>query len=177
MLNYYGYQLLQELLDYYKPRLQLAEERGYAVQGSKYAWLYEELQHRMRFLRQTVLFLDALPKFMGGEDDSKPMQYVVSYTSRFFTPESIGDIARDAADTHPFFNSGNIYWNELQQALDHFGVDYDMSNLPLLYVDLTEYVVRASRLYLQIREGHFRAIDRDKFDSIMGLNVSLRNAG
>lgn len=177
MLEYYGTQLLDELLAYYLPRLRLAEERGYAVQGNKYEWLFEELRHRACFLRQTLLFLEALPRFMQGQDEAKPMEYVVRHTSKFFMPEAIGEIARDAADTHPFFNTGNPYWNEFQEIFEHFSADYDMSNLPMAFVDLCEYTVRAVRLYLQIREVQFKAVDRGKFDELMHMRSTVQKAG
>lgn len=177
MLEYYGVELLTELQEYYLPRFRLAEERGYAVQNSKYYWLFGELQQRIRVLRQTLLFLESLPKFMQCEDEFKPLQYVVSYVGKLFTVESIGEIARSEQDIHPFFNDSNPYWEDLQEALNHFDQTYDMNNLPLLYVDLCEYVIRAIRLYFQIRERQFKAIDRGKFDAIMHLKTPVQNAG
>jgi len=47
----------------------------------------------------------------------------------------------------------------------------------MLYVDLCEYVARAIRLYFQIREQRFKAIDRGKFDAIMHLKAPVQNAG
>ena len=67
MLAYFSTELLKELLDYYLPRYRLAEERGFAVQGSKYAWLYDELRLRISTIQQALLFLDSLPKFMSGQ--------------------------------------------------------------------------------------------------------------
>ena len=55
----------------------------------------------------------------------------------------------------------------MNEVLDSMGVDYDTTLLPLLFIDLSEYVVRSVRLYLQIREREIHAIDRDKFDQIM----------
>ena len=49
--------------------------------------------------------------------------------------------------------------------------DYDMNNLPLLYLDLSEYIVRSVRFYLHMREQQC-PIDRSKFDEIMRLNLS-----
>lgn len=66
---------------------------------------------------------------------------------------------------------------DFQEAVDNFSADYDLSNLPLFYVDLCEYVVRAIRLCLQIREGSFHAIDKGKFETIMHANAPVRNAG
>lgn len=43
----------------------------------------------------------------------------------------------------------------------------------MLYVDLTEYVVRGLRLYIQIRERKFCSIDRGKFDEMMKLKAPL----
>ena len=50
-------------------------------------------------------------------------------------------------------------------------IRYDMNNLPLLYLDLSEYLVRAVRFYLHMREQRC-SIDRDKFDAIMHLNLN-----
>lgn len=177
MLTYFGQDLLQKLLDYYQPRFCLAEERGYAVQASKYYWLFAELQTRIYTIRQALLFLDALPKFMKVEDENQSLQYVVSYVGKLFTVSQIGEIARDADDVHPFFNDENPFWLDLQEALDHFTDDYDMRNLPMLYVDLSEYVVRAVRLFLQIREAQHHAIDRKNFLAIINAKATAKNAG
>ena len=107
MLAYFSTELLKELLDYYLPRFRLAEDRGFAVQGSKYAWLYDELRLRVSTIRQALLFLDSLPKFMECEDNSKPMQYVVSYTSTLFAPDGSNTVDRGQNDVHPYFNDGN----------------------------------------------------------------------
>lgn len=177
MLNYFGLKLLQDLYDYYMPRFRLAEERGYGVEGNKYAWLFDELRLRILTIRQTILYLEALPKFMIGVDENQPMQYVVSYTSKLFTEQSVGRIERDGDNTHPFYNKDNPYWVAFEEIQEHFSTDYDMRDLPMLYVDLTEYVVRALRLYLQIREVRFHAIDREKFDDLMGAKAPLPKVG
>ena len=49
------------------------------------------------------------------------------------------------------------------------GEDYDTTILPLVYIDLCEYVVRSVRLLLQIREMTIAAVDREKFDVVMEL--------
>ena len=54
---------------------------------------------------------------------------------------------------------------------------YDLGDLPQLYVDLSEYVVRASRLYLQIRECSIHAIDRDKFEALLSRKPEFSQAG
>ena len=114
---------------------------------------------------------------MECEDNSKPMQYVVSYTSALFAPDGPSSVNRGQDDVHPYFNDGNPYWLDFQEAVDNFSADYDLSNLPLFYVDLCEYVVRAIRLYLQIREGSFHAIDKDKFETITHANAPVKNVG
>ena len=119
MLAYFSTELLKELLDYYLPRYRLAEERGFAVQGSKYAWLYDELRLRVSTIRQALLFLDSLPKFMECEDNSKPMQYVVSYTSALFAPDGTSSVDRGQDDVHPYFNDGNPYWLDFQIGRAH----------------------------------------------------------
>ena len=150
---------------------------SYAVQASKYYWLFAELQTRIYTIRQALLFLDALPKFMKVEDENQSLQYVVSYVGKLFTVSQIGEIARDADDVHPFFNDENPFWLDLQEALDQFTDDYDMRNLPMLYVDLSEYVVRAVRLFLQIREAQHHAIDRKNFLAIINAKATVKNAG
>lgn len=178
MLEYYGVSLLNELQDYYLPRLRLAEERGYAVQNNKYFWLYDELRQRVLMLRQTLLFLESLPHFMNdGKDDCQAMQYAVRYTGKLFSEESIDNIPCSAQDIHPFFNDSDPYWRDLQEALENFDNSYDLQNLPMLYVDLCEYVTRAIRLYFHIRERQFKAIDRGKFDALMHLRSPVQNAG
>lgn len=177
MLNYYGFKLLQDLYDYYTPRFHLAEERGYGVEGNKYAWLFEELRLRILTIRQTILYLEALPKFMVGVEENQPMQYVVSFTSKLFTEQSVGHMDRDEENNHPFYNKANPYWVAFEEIQEHFSTDYDMRDLPMLYVDLTEYVVRALRLYLQIREARFHAIDREKFDELMEAKAPLPKVG
>ena len=102
---------------------------------------------------------------------------MVSYTSALFAPDGASSVDRGQDDVHPYFNDGNPYWLDFQEAVDNFSADYDLSNLPLFYVDLCEYVVRAIRLYLQIREGSFHAIDKGKFETIMHANAPVRNAG
>lgn len=177
MLEYYGVSLLNELQEYYLPRLNLAEERGYSVQNSKYFWLYEELQQRALMLRQTLLFLESLPRFMRDEDDCQAMGYAVRYVGKLFEGKPIDATQCDAQGTHPFFNDGNPYWRDLQEALERFDNSYDLQNLPMLYVDLCEYVVRAIRMYFHIREAQIKAIDRGKFDTLMHLRTPVQNAG
>ena len=61
--------------------------------------------------------------------------------------------------------------------LDHIDDGYDLGDFPQLYVDLSEYVVRASRLYLQIRECSIHAIDRDKFEALLSRKPEFSQAG
>ena len=172
MLMYFSAALLQELLDYYIPRFRLAEERGFSAPDSKYFWLYEELRLRISVLRQAQLFIESLPKFMEGADHDKPMQYAVSYTSAIFAPEQLG-----TADVDPFFNDANPYWLDFQEASDNFVPNYNLSNLPLCYVDLCEYIVRTVRLYLQIREMAIHANDKGRFAELMHAAPPVKNAG
>lgn len=169
MMDYYGVDLLKAIRDAYAPRCELAQERGYAVEGNKYYWLYEELHYRMQVIRQAMLFLDALPQFLCQTDEDKHLQYVVGYASSFFTQDKMGGAERDEQGGHPIFNDGNPYWVDVQEAMDHFDKNYDLKNLPLLYIDSCELVVRMIRLHLFVREKCYHAIDREKFDSLMGL--------
>jgi len=173
MLQYYGQEFLQGLQTYYVQRLSLALEHGYSVEDNKYFWLYKELDLRARAIRQTLLFLDALPKFMGTATGEESMGYALKYTGDYFTADRIGSEDRPEGAPHPYFNDGNPYWLQFQEAHDNFGLNYDLTNTPMLYVDLTEYVVRGLRLYIQIRERKFCAIDRGKFDEMMKLKAPL----
>ena len=173
MLAYFGAELLRELKGYYIPRLQQARERGYTEPDSRYHWLYEEIRCRILTLDQALRFLDALPKFMMSATEDQIFQYAMNYATALFKADQIGDIPRDEHDSHPFFNDQNPYWVQMNEVLDSLGVDYDTTLLPMLFVDISEYVVRSVRLYLQIRERTIHAIDRDKFDQIMKVSGAL----
>ena len=167
MLAYFGPELLCEVKGYYLPRYQQACDRGYTQPGSKYHWLYEELLCRVLTLDQALRFLDALPKFMVSSTEDQIFQYVMNYATALFKVDRIREIPRDDQDQHPYFNDQNPYWVQMNEVLDSMGVDYDTTLIPLLFIDLSEYVVCSVRLYLQIREREIHAIDRDKFDQIM----------
>ena len=168
MLNYMGTELIIQIQSAYRSRFELAIERGFDDPANKYFWLYEELQYRLGFLRQITLFIDALPRFIckGAEDEA--VGYVVRFVSRLYSNENCG--CPELKDgQHPFFNDANRYFCDFTEALNHFGTDYDLSNHPILYIDLCECLVRAARLHLQIREQQYHAIDRDKFNVLMQM--------
>jgi len=170
MLEYYGMNCLQRICDYYQGRYSQAKARGYNSRESKYFWLYKELRERLLIIRQAVRFLKALPKFMSEASDEQTFQYATTYVNSLFKPELTGELKRNDADVHPFFNPANPYWVQMNEVLDGMEEEYDTSILPLFYVDLCEYVVRAVRLLLQIREMTSAAIDREKFDTVMELD-------
>ena len=171
MMDYYGMELLDSLMAYYTPRYQLALERGYEKTESNYHWLYDELEHRVRFLRQMMLFLHALPQFMRDCEGEKALQYAVNYVSGFFSDKCVGHVTRSENEEHPYFNDRNHYYQQFVESINNFDRDYDLKNPPLLYVDLCEYAVRGVRLYLYIREHQFKAIDRGKFEELMRLKL------
>lgn len=173
MLAYFGPELLLEMKGYYMPRLQLACERGYTQAGSRYHWLYEELLCRVLTLDQALRFLDALPKFMVSATEEQIFRYVMNYATALFKADRIGEIPRDEQDQHPYFNDQNPYWVQMNEVLDSMSMDYDATLIPLLYVDMSEYIVRSIRLYLQIRECAIHAIDRGRFDQIMKVAGAL----
>ncbi len=177
MLQYLGPELLDEIRSSYADRFQLARDRGYGKPESKYHWLYEELDYRIRLLRQVSLFLRSLSAFMTGTNGDKPMFYVVSYTTDLFVEESIGQAAYNHEGAEKFFDQGNVFWREMQEVLDVMGHDYDFANLPMYYVDLCEYAVRCVRLHLYIREKAFHAIDRDKFAGLMRYASPVNEEG
>ena len=67
------------------------------------------------------------------------------------------------------------YWKDFMEAMDKFGEEQLLQNLPLFYVYSCEVVVRAIRLYFHIREGKCHAIDRQKFDALMHAADPLPN--
>ena len=170
MLIYLGTELFQSMLDHYLPRYQLAFERGYTEVGSQYYWLYIELKERILAIRQAQKFLNALPLFMQQGNEEVSLQYVVSYVSTLcalLAPEKqeqgSGVTSVNRAQD-PYWLQANEVWSRMQE-------DYDMNNLPLLYLDLSEYLIRVLRFYLHMREQRC-PIDRDKFDVIMQLNLN-----
>lgn len=172
ILNYCGPELLSEIREAYAQRISLATERGYADPGSRYYWLYEELEYRLRFLRQAQLFIDALPRFITEKAEDDAVGYVVRFVTAFFNPENCGN-AQNVDGRHPYFNEENRYYQAFTEALEHLDRNYDLADHPLLFVDLTECVVRAVRLHLQIREREFHAIDRNKFDALMQMREPM----
>ena len=169
MHEYYGKECLDRIFNYYRGRYLQAEERDFNTEESKYFWLYSELRVRLLIIRQAICFIEALPKFMGETSDEQTFQYTTTYVNSLFRPELTGELKRDDADVHPFFNSANPYWVQMNEVLDDMGEDYDTTILPLVYIDLCEYVVRSVRLLLQIREMTIAAVDREKFDVVMEL--------
>lgn len=169
MMILYGADLLRRIYEAYLERYQKALQRGYDAEGDRYHWLYYELLTRVQKLREAILFLDALPRFLDTVEDDKALQYVFGYTSRLFSPENIGTSDRSEGEEHPFFHEGNPYWRELQEGMDIFNESEILKNRPLLYVYACELVTRAIRLYLQIREAKFHAIDREKFNGLMQM--------
>ena len=164
MLNYLGTELLQSVHEYYLGRYRLALERGYTAEDSQYYWLFKELRDRILVIRQVEKFLHALPLFMQQEGEEKSLQYVVSFVSSLCgeLTNGVGEVKHD----------DSLYWKQTNEIWELMKSNYDMNNLPLLYVDLTEYLVRALRFYFYLREQVCR-IDGGKFDEIMQLNHSL----
>ena len=173
MLCYYGIELLQQLQDYYRHRLQMAQSRGFMEQGHKFYWLYEELLLRTQLLRQTMLYLDALPKFMNENDTDAAFQYVISYGSDWFRKNAIGESPQTTDGKSELYSDSDPYWSDVVEAMDNFGTDYNVKVLPLLYIDLCEYVVRCVRFLFHVREHYAHAIDKEKFDELMKRDNAL----
>ena len=148
MMTLYGVDLLLQIYAAYLDRYQKALQRGYDAEGERYHWL---------------------PKFLCGVEDDKALQFVFEYTSRLFSPESIGASDHAEGEKHPFFHDGNPYWRDLQEGMEAFNEEEILKNRPLLYVYSCELITRAIRLYLQIRETKFHAIDREKFHGLMQM--------
>ena len=171
-MNYYGLELLSQIREAYMKRYTLAVERGYGDSGDKYYWLYEELLYRLQLLRQVFLFLNALPVFIKKDEEIEAVRYVVRYTTRLFLKENCGSMEGENG-RNPYFNEENGLFCDFTESINHIDKDYDLSNHPLLYVDLTECAVRAVRLYFQIRERQFHAIDRANFNALMQVREQL----
>lgn len=172
---YYGLDLLRYLTEYYSARLALATERGFQKAGSKYHWLYDEISERVNVLQQAKQFLDALPLFLTQEDGGeKAFSYMTSFVCQWFSDAFFG--SGPGEDAASFYSSQNEYWSDIEELSTVIGPDYDLTQLPQVYVDLCEYLVRYLRLYFQIREKRVVAVDRDKFDEVMGRRVALRAA-
>lgn len=169
MMTLYGVDLLKQIYVAYMERYQKALQRGYDNEGERYYWLYCELHIRVQTLREAILYLDALPRFLDSSEDDKVLQFVFGYTSRLFSPENIGTSDQSEGEEHPFFHDGNPFWRELQEGMDIFNESEVLKNRPLFYVYACELVTRAIRLYLQIRETKFHAIDREKFNGLMQI--------
>ena len=118
MIEYYGTKFLDELYDYYRSRYLQAKEHGYDEEKSRYYWLFKELRERLLMLLQVARFLEELPRFMSSSMDEQAIQYVTIYTSDFFKPELVGELERDQAGVHPFFNEANPYWTQMNEVLD-----------------------------------------------------------
>lgn len=58
---------------------------------------------RVRAIRQTLLFLDALPKFMGTATGEESMGYALKYTGDYFKADKIGSEERPGRCTASVF--------------------------------------------------------------------------
>lgn len=172
MLTYLGPELLQSVLEHYEHRYQLALERGYADESSQYYWLFDEIRDRILIIRQAEIFLYALPLFMQQGDEENALQYVVSYVGGLCAALTTG--AGDSKTNVGEYSThkSNPYWKQANEVLDRLREGYDLNNLPLLYMDLSEYLVRTLRYYFYMREQRCQ-IDRGKFDEIMQLNYYM----
>ena len=172
IMRYFGPCLLVQIREAYQNRFNQALERGFDDPANKYFWIYDELRYRLNLLYQAFLFLDALPKFICEGKEIEAVRYVIRYSTRFFLKENCGSVENEGSQ-NPFFNDGNEPYRDFTEAINHFDMDYDLTNHPLLYVDLSECVVRAVRLYLQIRERKFHAIDRANFNALIQAREQL----
>ena len=172
VIELYGIDLLTQIQSAYQNRYQLALERGYQQEGNRFFWLYDELHYRLQVLREAILFLNALPPFLQTPDAEKPYKYVIDFFTRYFSQDGIGRSEKQG-DDDPYFGDSNQYWKDFMEAMDKFGDEQLLQNMPLFYVYSCEVVVRAIRLYFHIREGKCHAIDRQKFDALMHGRSSL----
>ena len=143
VIELYGIDLLTQIQSAYQTRYQLALERGYQQEGNRFFWLYEELHYRLQVLREAILFLNALPPFLQTPEAEKPYKYVIDFFTRYFNQDNIGRSEKQGADD-PYFGDSNQYWKDFMEAMDKFGEEQLLQNLPLFYVYSCEVVVRAT---------------------------------
>ena len=167
MMLFYGKDLLDKLSVYYGERLRTAKEYGFEAPDAKFNWLYLELDFRVKLLRQVRLFLNVLPEFLTNSTEDAAMQYVVGFTSPWFTEKYIGNLPSDKEGGCVYFHDSNPYWAAISEVMDNMDTDSDFSVLPMFYLTLCEYVIRNLRLYFFLREQLYKPIDREKFDELM----------
>ncbi len=170
---YYGTALLDRLKQHYETRMSMALSRGFDVDGSEYHWLFLELSHRVVTLRKVQAILSVLPEFMCHKTTDEVFAMVIGHTTAWFSDASIGELPRDGAGNCTYYQDSNPFWVDYQMSMDRFTMDYDYTRLATFYVDLVEYFVMAVRLYFFIRERQFKAIDKKKYEELVGVRAAL----
>lgn len=170
---YFGIDLLHRLQQYYEGRLSLALNKGFDQYGSRYHWLYKELEYRVTTLRKLMAMISVLPEFLCRQTADQIFTTVIGSTTAWFSNENLGEQPRDAEGNCLFYQNTNPYWADLREAMDRFTFDYDYTHLSTFYVDLVEYIVMEVRLYFFIREQQFRPIDRGKYGELVSVKAVL----
>lgn len=169
MIHYVGVNYLFSLREYYLSRLNKAEDNGYAAPSSTYFWLYQELILRVQLITQTIDFISKHSSNLTDLTLPEIIDPVMLYSACLFSGDDATAPSRNEAGSHPIFNCENPYWIELNQIFDHIKTVEASGDRTSIFTELIEYLVRAVRLYLQIRELYYFNIDRSKFYSLMKL--------
>ena len=173
MLYFYGAELLDRLGAHYGARLRRAKEQGFDRDRSEYHWLWRELDLRVRMIRQTRVFLDALPGFLVRCTGEEAMRYTADFTSSWFTEEYVGILPEDDEGRCPYLSDSSPYWTAVCEAMDELDAGAGRSPLPMFCVELGELAARSLRLCFFLREKQFRPIDGDRFGSLTAPDEEL----
>lgn len=173
MVFYFGTDLLKKMQQYYEARFSLAIKSGFECESDRYHWLYVELELRVDALRRSLALIDALPAFMTNNDPEAVFSIVIHHITVWFSYKNIGEGPKDAEGRSVYFSNENPYCSDFMKVSDRFTVDYDYTKLGEFYLDITEYIVTALRLYFAIREAQFRPIDRGKYDDLVSISGTI----
>ena len=74
-----------------------------------------------------------MPPFLQTSEAEKPYKYVIDFFTRYFSQDGIGRSEKQG-DDDPYFGDSNQYWKDFMEAMDKFGEEQLLQNLPLFYV-------------------------------------------
>ena len=146
------------------------------IAGTPYAWIVDAELPAINFGDFGSVLTVIIGSLASGSvalivlNEEQSLQYVVSYVSTFWG-QLAAEIQEQGRGATSVNRSEDPYWLQANEVWSRMQAGYDMNNLPLLYLDLSEYLVRAVRFYLHMREQRC-SIDRDKFDAIMQLSLT-----
>ena len=173
MLYYYGTDLLNKLDTYYGARFSEARKRGFDSPDAGYHWLYQELDLRVKTLRQTRIFIETMPKYLPSCSADDALRYAMNFSHPWFSPKHLGSLPKDSEGYCIYFTDRNPYWRSYKEVVNVIDYELDFTMPPMVHLVLSEYIVRCLSLYFFLRDRQFRPIDRKKFDSLMAPDDRL----